>query len=361
MVAEWSFWVHDMATGNPIERLSVTADAPFSASLSGDGESSLTVVLSEQTWGTGNIRWLFDPNARMLVRWWGENGGAHAGDVVMCAHKIDSFDYDRDKGAVTVAAVDVFDFADWRLIDGVGADKYSKLSITNKSASGAVRAAVARMMQWNAQWQLPIDLPADGGGGFSGEWVFWKGTLIGDVLKEIRDRTGCEIYFAPYPTESGGVRFRTLVGAPIDAGRTHFHLEAEQSPLAGIRYRVDGANQVTGVEGIGAGTGEDQHRASAGGTVGIPIRDTRKSFPDLIGNELQQATDTYYAANVGAVIQWDIGSYTAGDGWGPELVTPGRTLEIEVYGDPVIPDGEHHVRVVKVSGDSGRVIQPEVQ
>lgn len=363
MEPDFSFWVHDQKTGDPIRRVWIAEDAPWSTSLSGDGESTFAVVVNddEQGWEPGDIADVFRPNARMLVRWWGVHGGAHADDIVICAHKVEDYDYALDAGTVSVKAVDVADFAEWRLIDGVGADKYSSLVIANKSAACAVSMAFARMMQWNPDWYLPIDLLPDEAGSFSGSWVFWKGTLISDVLKEIRDRTGVEVYLEPYATSSGGVRFRQRVGAPIAVGSTHFHLKAAESPLAGVHYRVSGVNQVTGLEGIGLGTGEDQERRNAQGVLNIPIRDTRKTFPDLSSEALQQAANTYYAANVTPTVQWDIGSFTVGDGWTPDMVFPGRVLTLEVYGDPVIPDGVHTVRVIKLSGGNGRQLKPEVQ
>ncbi|MFF8187739.1 hypothetical protein ACF044_10825 [Microbacterium sp. NPDC016588] len=352
-----------MRTGNRIQRVAISGDAPWSTGIGGAGDSNVTVKVNDADYPVepGQVLDLFTPNDRMLVRWWGTHGGAHSDDIVMCAHKIESIDYDRDAGSVTVSAIDVLDFATWRLIDGVGANKYSTLTIAGRSASGAYRAALQRMIQWNADWSLPIDLPADGSGAFSGSWVFWKGVLISDVIKEIADRTGAELYLDPYATSTGGVRFLARVGTPITVGGVRIHVAAAETPLAGIRYRIDGKSQVTGVQGIGQGTGEDQKTKWAGGIINIPIRDTRVTFPDMVDQALQQATDTYYASHLTPVVQWDVASYTISDEWPPELVKPGRSLTLIVRGDPVIPDGEYTVRVVSVSGGNGRELKPEVQ
>lgn len=363
MEPNWSIWVHDMRTGNPIQRVAITGDGPWSTGIGGAGDSNVTIVVNDADYpvAPGQVIDLFTPNARMLVRWWGTHGGANANDVVMCAHKIESLDYDQDAGTVTVTAVDATDFATWRLIDGVGANKYSTLTIAGRSASGAYRAALQRMIQWNADWTLPIDLPDDTAGPFSGSWVFWKGVLISDVLKEIKDRTGADLYLDPHATSTGGVRFLGRVGAPITVGGARIHIGAAETPVAGIHYRTDGKSQVTGVLGIGQGTGEDQKTRWAGGIINIPIRDTRVTFPDLVDDALQQATNTYYAEHLPPVVQWDVGSYTISDGWPPELVKPGRSLTLVVRGDPVIPDGDYTVRVVSVSGGNGRQLKPEVQ
>ena len=363
MAADWSLWVHDFQSGDPIKRVQIVDDAPWSTSIGGDGQSTITVATNdaEYPWEPGQVDDRFQPNRRMLVRWWGENGGAHPDDTVMCAHKIEEYDYDRDGGKVTVTAVDVLNESKWRLIDGVGASKYSTLTITNRSASGAVAQTLYRMMQWNAQWTLPIDLPADGPGTFSETYVFWKGFLISEILDQIKKRMGVEVYLRPYATSTGGVRFQTRVGGPITIGGANFNLDAAESPIAGIHYRVNGAQQLTGLLGIGDGTGEVQATAYAGGIYNIPIRDTKKSFDDLSGDALQSAVTTHYLNNVHPVAQWDVASFTVDDDTPPELAAPGHVFNLEVYDDPVIPDGVHTVRVMSVSGGNGRELKPEVQ
>ncbi|MCC4250793.1 hypothetical protein, partial [Microbacterium testaceum] len=61
------------------------------------------------------------------------------------------------------------------------------------------------------------------------------------------------------------------------------------------------------------------------------------------------------------VRQWSIGSVTVGEDFPPTLVLPGAELRLEVYGDPVIPDDVHHLRVLSVSGGNGRQLKPEVE
>jgi hypothetical protein len=361
---EWSVWVHDAKTGEPRERLDLdlTGDSPWSASIEGAGVSEVTIATSGGLWTPALIEESFSPNNRLLVRWWGVNGGAHPDDVVVSAHKIDDYDYDRDAGTVKVSAVDLIEVAGWRLIGPVGSDPHLTLTITGRSAEGAVAEALDRMMQYgHPDWILPIDLPVNTPGEFSGEWVFWKKPLISDVLAEIRTRMGVEVYLRPYPTASGGVRFQTLVAGAIGTGGTLLHLDAEDSPLAGVHYRVNGSSQVTGLQALGQGTGEDQKTTYSGGVINCIIRDTSKDFGDLVGDALQDASNTHYARNINPVRQWSIGSVTVGEDFPPALVLPGAELRLEVYGDPVIPDDVHHLRVLSVSGGNGRQLKPEVE
>lgn len=361
--AGWNTWVHECSTGNPIERFT-SSSSSWSSSLSGDGESTETVVVNDaaEPWDPGAIAEMFQPNARMMVRWWGQPTADIPTGVPVYAHKIREWDYARDDGRVTVKAVDLIGEADWRMVDGVGAWKYSTLSIAGRTPSGAIAQALARMMQWGPEWQYPIDLPADAPGEISGEWPFWKKFRISDIIREIEDRGGVETFLRPYGTPSGGVRFQTRVGGPITIGGTKFNIDAVETPLGGIHYRVNGARQITGLLGVGNGSGEDQETAwQGGGPFVIPIRDIKETFPDLVGTALQQATDQFFARNVRTVGQWDVGSFTVGAENSPELALPGSVWNLESKGDPVIPDDVHPLRVIKVSGGNGYELKTEVQ
>lgn len=355
---DWELWVHDAKTGAPVERVE-PVESSWSTSIAGDGQSTETFVVNdaEQPWQPGELAGLFEPNDRLIARWWG-------GEAVL-AQKIDDWDYDRDRGTVTVHTVDLLGEAEWRLIGGVHGGHgplVPPLTISNRSASGAIRAVLARMMQWNTGWGYPVDLPPDGPGAISGEWPFWMKHRISEIIQQIEDQSGAELFLRPYAVAGGGIRFQAHVAEPITIGASAFNLDAAESPLAGVHYRVDGKRQVTGVLGLGNGSGQDQETKWAGASGGlIPVRDTKHSFPDLTGAALQGAVNAYVAANTGPIVQWSVGTFTIGDGWLPEHAAPGRVWEIESYGDPVIPDGVHMLRVIKVSGGNGRQLTVEVQ
>ncbi len=328
----------------------------------------MTIAVSdaESPWSPGDVANVFMPNRRLLVRWWGSYGGAHPLDTPMVAHKIDDYDYDRDSGTVSVHAVELLNEMSWRMVDGALADKRSTLTISGRDASGAVSQTLANALLRSPEWGYPIDLPADSPGGFSGTYPFWKGFSIAEILQEIRDQMGVEIYLRPYaaalPDGRAAVRFQTRVAAPVTIGGANFNIDADETPISQVHYRVDGSMQVTGVLGIGNGTGEDQETRFAGGPPFIiPIRDTKKSFQDMTGAALQRATDQHFVSNYRPLVQWDIGAFTVSVDYPPETVAPGRVLNVEVYGDPVIPDGVHRLRVVAVSGGNGRQLKPEVQ
>ncbi|MDQ1174164.1 hypothetical protein QE430_002471 [Microbacterium testaceum] len=352
---DWVLTVNDARTGTFIAYVDSSAST-WSTGIAPDGTSTETIKTddAETPWGPGELAALFDPNDRLLVRWWG--------DVPVYAHKIEEFDYSRDEATVKLTACELLREADWRLVGQADADKYVTLTITNRSPSGAIRAALERMQFWSVDWKYPIDLPADGAGDITDKWPFWKKNRISDIIKQIEDRAGVETYLRPYRTTGRDIRFETIVAKRITVGATYFDLDAEDLPLSGVHYKVDAKRQVTGIVGVGNGTGEDQETRWAGrGNFHIPIRDVTESFPDLTGDALQKAVDNYYAVNIFPITQWSIGEFILSNGHTITEALPARRWEVKSKGDPVIPDGIHALRVIKISGDNSRTVKTEVQ
>lgn len=352
---DWSLTVHDAKTGAH-KALVASSDSSWSTALAPDGRTTETFVVTdaETPWPQGRVDELFEPNDRLLARWWG--------DHCMYAQKVEDYAYEKDTGKVTVTTVDLATEAEWRLLAGVNADEtVAPLVITNQSSRAAVGAAYARMMQWDEKWHYPIDVPPAEAGPITGQWEFWKKYRISDVIQQIAERAGVEVYLRPYKTADDGVRFSIEVSQAITLGVSTMNLTADDCPISNITYRKSGVRQVTGLLGVGNGTGQDQEtKWSGAGPYNIPIRDTKQSFPDETGNGLQQATDSYYAANRDPLVQWSIGAFTISDGWPPSHAAPGRRWLVQSYGDPVIPDGTAQLRVIKVSGGNGRQLKTEV-
>lgn len=352
---DWSLTVNDARTGTFIDFVDSSAST-WSTGIAGDGTSTETIKTddAETPWGPGDLASMFDPNDRLIVRWWG--------DVPVYAHKIEEFDYSLDEGTVQISACELIREADWRMVDEVSAAKDSTLVVVGRNASGAIRATLDRMQKWSPNWKYPIDLPADGAGDITDKWPFWKKHRISDIIKQIEDRAGVETYLRPYRTTGRNIRFQTLVAPRITVGSTYFDLTGEDLPLSGIHYKVDAKRQVTGILGLGLGSGEDQWTAWAGrGDFHIPIRDIKESFPDLKEDALQEAVNNYYATNLRPVTQWSIGAFTLSDGHSITEALPARQWDLKSKGDPIIPDDVHTLRVIKISGDNSRTVKTEVQ
>lgn len=361
VVAAWETYVCESITGQIVRRVTPAA-ASWSTGLLGKGEGSFTFQVTNDAdpddgvLGAGEAPALFAPNARKIVHRWG--------DFVFDA-KIDAWEYSRDASSVTVEAVEWRNELAWRLTYGVNNYLAGTLAVTNRTHAGAVRAILARFLQqgqpWAPDWAYPWDLPADAAGGFSAVWEYWKKFRISDLIAQIEDE-GFEVYLRPYFSGTS-VRAQVRVEPRVTIGASTFHLQAEDSPLGDVRYRRDGSRQLTGLQGVGNGSGEAQAVAWAGlpGTPSIPIRDAKEEFPDLEGTRLQATTNARFAAEQNPVGQWSVGDFTITDDYLPEHAAPGRVWNVQSKGDPVLPDGPATLRVISVSGGLGLKLKTEVQ
>lgn len=350
-------WVHDAWSGDEIRRVLHAVDPGTSwlTNVAGTGQSAWVVKAGpgDDEYARAGLDALFTPNSRMLALRWGT--------VVLGAWKVDDWDYDEGPGTVTITATELRGEAKWRMTYALSNIGLGDLTVTNRSASGAVRAILARFMQWSAGWAYPIDLPADGAGTFSANWKWWQKLTIEDLLKQV-EAEGYEVVLRPYLTAGRQLRFQTLVAPTVTIGQSYFHLQAEDRPLSGLHYKVSGAQQVTGVHGLGAGTGQDQESAVAGNeTFLVPARDVKIKFPDLTGTRLQAATNAARDAGRNPKVQWTVDAFTFSDEYGPEHALTGRAWQLESKGHPVYPDGLHQLRVIAASGSWSNQISTEVQ
>lgn len=352
----FELWTHGAITGTERGRVfPAEQGAQWSMNLNGTGTCSFVFVVNDAETGmTGaQIDATFAPNSTMLsLRW---------GTVVVGAWKIEEYDYDDDKGTVTVTGVELRNEAAWRLTYGVSVYEQGTLAVTARNRQGATRAILERFMQWSPEWKYPIDLPADGEGSYTATWEYWKKFTIADLLAQVED-DGVEIFFRPYLTAGRQLRFETIVAIKVSVGTSYFHLQAEDSPLSGVRFKKSGSEQLTGLQGIGTGTGQDQPVAWAGGgPYTIPIRDAKREFPDLSQTRLQSATNATFTALREPIVQWTVSTFTASDEYPPSHAVVGRGWQLESKGHRVLPDGTQTLRVIAASGSFSNVISVEVQ
>lgn len=350
-------WVHDAITGNEIAQVHPTeAGSSWSTNLGGTGQCTWAFFIDDPDTGMsgGRVRSLFQPNARLLA--------LRFGAAVLGAWKIDDWDYFDDSKTVTVTGPElVRNETKWRMTYGLSEYELGTLSVSNSSYQNAVRAILSRFKDRSPAWNYPIDLPQDWSGSFSQTWEFWKKFTIEDLLVQIESE-GMEIFFRPYLTASRQLRFETIVDTTVMVGLAHFHLQAQDSPLSGVHYRVNGAEQITGGQGTGEGTGQDQQVKFAGAPpYTIPIRDAKMQFPDLTGSRLQAATNAWFARAKNPIVQWTVETFTASEEYPPTLAVTGRAWKLQSAGHKIFPDGVHDLRVIAASGSFGAQIKTEVQ
>jgi hypothetical protein len=352
-------WTHDAITGNEREKVDARAvdeGTQWSMNISGTGECTFVFAVEDTDDGLtlARIRELFAPNSTLLSLRWGVTD-------VLGAWKVEDWDFGEDESTIVVTGVEIRNETNWRMTYGVSVYDQGTLTVTNRSHRGAVRAILARFMQWSPDWAYPIDLPADGSGTFSQVWEFWKKLTIADLLKQVEDE-GYEILFLPYLTAARQLRFEVLVAPAVISGMSYFNLQDADSPLTGIHYKESGVDQITGGQGLGTGTGQDQPQKWAGGPPYlIPIRDAKRDFPDLVDDRLQAATNAWVADSRDVRVQWTVGAFTASADRSPVEATAGRGWTLKSSKHRIYPDGSHTLRVIAASGSWSNQIKTEVQ
>lgn len=348
--------IFDTVTGDPMLQLD-PASAQWAAKLDGSGTGNIDVDLVGSGLSRGAANDLFQVNSRMVAH-------IDKNDTVIAAGFVTQVPYARVRGVVSCDWVDIRDLFRERMGFGVGSwNPTGTLQVTNRSYSGAVRAIVYRMMRDGTQptWELPIDLPADGSGTFSRKWDYFANPTMDDCLREIEDE-GVEIYFDPYLTSAGKLRFETRVGTPITGSSFPLPVSAPESRIEDLVVTRDGTKQLTGVIYAGNGTDADTKTAWAGhGPYNIPIRDAYRSAKDVKSvAQLQRMADADLDAHFNPLEQWSF-SVRMGAPVTAAHLKPGRLLQIDVQNDPWLSDGTRTQRVIEVSGDLTDKFKVEVQ
>lgn len=350
-------WVHDTVTGVRLRRV-FPSGGSWTSKVDGVGDSSLTFRLLDPRWGLdrATARDLFQPNKRTLVVTWGSH--------VESATVNSTASWDRDTGVLTVQGRTVREFASQRLTFGVDNYANGDLTITNRTHAGAVRAILTRMTQWNTDWALPLDLPADASGTYSKAVKNYDVAFIESLLGQI-EAEGYEIGFRPYLDANYSLRYQVQVSPQITVGgATTLPISVKKSRVKSFKVVEDGAALLTGVFVVGNGTEADMSTgwAGTGGVSGMPIRDASISAKDVRdGAALTRTAAAELAARVSPIVQRSF-SVQVDEEFSPELISPGRLLDMDVRGDGWTPDGVARFRSVSLRSDYGSLtVSPEVQ
>lgn len=349
----WRFFLHDTITGAKLEEVWPSAGS-WTRRLNGQGSGSHTFQLGDTLTGLGRTLWrdFLTPNSRTLVVAWGQTP-VYAGIISQTR-------YSRDAGAVVVQHQELRSLFKARLTFGVNVYPQGDLTITNRSAAGAVRAILARAVQWSSEWNLPLTLPADGAGSISKAWKRHQILTIEDCLQEI-EAEGWEIDFLPTYDSAMKLTWVARVGNPISGDLTDYHLGADGSPLTDVTVTIDGTDQLTGVFVSGNGTGPDIVTAWAGSTAGqvIPIRDaSRPGGSERETAALQRIAQAYLDDWSTPVVQWSFAVNL--ESVSPLVFRPSERVKLITKDDLWVADGDRTVRVVALSGDMSLSVRPEV-
>lgn len=354
----WSYAIHDTRTGAHLLEVQPSA-CSWTRRLTGSGTGSVDFNLldSDTAIPRATIRELLKPTARTVVVKWGTHV-AYAGLVTDTS-------YERDTGVVTANFMELRTLFAKRMTGGV--NQYGatwNFSYSGRSASGAARAILVRSMAPSSEWNLPIDLPANGTGILSRQVDFYETMTIADLLQEVEDQASVTVDFRPYLT-SGSLRWEVrVVGEAQTFGVTDLPISPAESRATGLTVKLNGQKQVTGVLALGNGTGEDMVTAYApmggSGATEIPVRDEKRESKDLkTVAQLQQFAAAEYEKWSRVREQLSFRARLS-DGLTPVMLEPGRLLRMDVRNDPWLPDGVREQRVIALAGDMGLGVTPEV-
>lgn len=352
----WSVWIHDLRTGAPLLEM-FPSSGSWNRRLTGTGQGSHVFQLRarETALPRATVRDLFRNNDRAI--------SVCFGDHVAYAGFVETPKYQRGTGTLAVTHREIREMFRQRSTFGVNNYPAGDLTVTNRSPSGAVRAILARAMQWTSQWAFPIDLPPDGSGSFSAEWKRYQRLSIDDLLCQV-EAEGVEVDFDPYRDAAGNLRWRTRVGAPIVSGYYDLPVTVDESRVIDLDVEENGAKQLSGVHTAGNGTEEDMVTAFAWAMAGPPmvVRDAFRTSKDVRDpTQLGRISTADLAANRGPVVQWSF-SVVVDDELSPAMVTPGTTERMDVRDDEWIDDGLYEQRVIALSGRHGSsIVNVEVQ
>lgn len=357
----WEVWIHNTRSGAP-EMPVQASSASWTRRIGSLGTGSHDIELAGARVPKSLIREIARGNKYTIAQRWGSEV-AYAG-VITNRKFVDQSSRLSVRHAELRAAT-----LGARLPHGVNEynAQFGQRTVTNRSHAGALRA----VLSWATKdglvegWELPIDLPADGGGGFSAKWREEEGLTVNDLISQI-EADGAETDLHPYITSAGYLRYQAKA-APVRIATGTPTLLAARAPgsiVLDLETEEDYAAQMTGVLGFGNGTGQDRlwkYAPTTGDGIGdLPVRDVRVNFPDIYDPvRLQAAVNAEFASRRPPVDQWSFSLFIGGRG--PEFTAPTRLLDMHVYGSDFINDGVHPKRVISLSGGMGLVVKPEVQ
>ena len=341
----------DAFTGEVIDRLPMK-DCSWSRLLSAGGEGSLTVPL-DGTWTQVQLSSLVDEWRRIIVL---ERDGVPEYGGFVLGHG-----YTLEGSALTLKLKDA-----WTLFGRRGAWDRAHPYTPQWSASVTgtrgfqAWAAVNRGRNTGAvldKTRFPVSLVASGGGAsVTRKYFGYHLEMISDVHAALLEE-GLDIYMRPRWV-SGRFDWGFYAGPSWESGTIReFAPTAADPKVANLTESVEADRVTNNAARIGEGSEVDMlGRSRQNFASPYPVLDrvtASKTVSDVTQLEQQALSDL---ATFGEPTrQWDF------DVLASEQIDVGDTVHLHISGDPVIADGRHTRRVVKVSGGLSDFVSIGVQ
>jgi hypothetical protein len=191
---------------------------------------------------------------------------------------------------------------------------------------------------------------------------------VGDILEELQNADGGpDIEFVPqWSPSTGRLEWVTRAGSPdapaLTGGTFKFNLTAEKSGLSGFSIDEDALKQVTGVFGVGEGSGADM---IVGGTPGLAIADipARDDVVNYRNAKTPSQASSLATEHVKAhwKATWQPSFTVQASDTDPTTLVLGSTVSIYDKDDPWNPDGWQDYRLVSIGGGVDDKVKLTVQ
>lgn len=368
--------VYDSLTGDSILPVEAAVAGP-TRRMTGSGEGEFTFKLADlyERLGDNGMSFeaaktymrdtLFKSRRRMI--------GVHDGGTVMpyAGFIMKRASINDAAGTLTVSTSEFRIAAMWRMLTSVKDVQAGTLVATGKSAQGALRLILDRMVNQNPNplFDFPLDLGAlaDGSGPYGIDAQWYDTFFIEDLLQQLEEK-GLEIDFNPTRVASTGrLSIVPRIATTIQSTAiTDLTTGSAKSAVLDLQVVEDSTVHLTGVLAGGTGSGSDTKFEWAGDPPGvdIPYSDVRRDFPDLKdATALQQAASAELDKYIDGVEQWSfaINLDDAGLGW--EHVQIGRRVRLDVRNHWWIPDDQYVKRIIaaRLSTIGSSTVTVEVQ
>lgn len=336
-------YVCNSLTGQQIDRIPMNAYAYERLLSAGDAASSITIPL-DGTFSPAMLRGLIEPWARMIAI---ERDGV----MEYMGYSMGHTRYQRGQSRLPLKLVDL-----WTLLSRRGAWDHSypnlekwRITYTN-TLEGLAEGAILRGRTGPALPSMAFPLTLVGG--YSGpaiarRYYGYHMEMVSDILSDLMAE-GLDVYFRPRWAANGDADWLFQAGPNWSTGNTReYSVTAPGSPISEFSEQIDATRITNNARYAGEGSEQDMLIRSSRNTASpYPLLDrvTNVKQIDRIDPLVAMANQDLITYGL-PTSQWEFSIAASA------AVDVGDLALLHFDGDPVIPDGYHPRRVVKVSGN----------
>lgn len=276
---------------------------------------------------------------------------------VMYAGVITEAAYDWASKELTLSHSDLWAIFAKRIVT---IDRTNKISDSKVTWSGLSKATMIKRIIQNIQqpygadlvYDLPIILPADVSGSESLTVYGYNFEKASDLIDDIvNDDEGPDVDFRPRWSSSGSLEWVM----EVNANKSHvrdYDLDADQSSVLNMVYRLNADNVVNKLYGTGEGTERRTltRQSTAGPFTYIAMERAEKFSTVKSLDRLQSLTTGFRRARDGAIRQLDMSVRADGSPWLSELRL-GGSVRWKANKDSWLLSGWHAFEVIGLAGD----------